>query len=324
MNSFLPFRAGVGALLAAGWTQAALSAATPIVSVPELQPLAAQIRRVVDALNEVGSPLSPADQAALTAALAESNPALAGPKIQSILDQRVLFSVNINPEMRVKVAPGDAAPKLVEAGWKTFLVKVHNEAGTTAQLRVTSPEAGRLHGSPAGEVGDRWLMAELFNGHPLAKELGGLTLEYRLIQLYSRDAGRREAKFTFNVGQGTQDLGFRAESNLLFTVDPAREVSLHVRDEAGKPTTGALWVTDRQGHVYPAQAKRLAPDFFFHPQVYRADGETLRLPEGQYTVTFQRGPESIPETRQLTVDARGGDWSFQVVRWIDPSTRGWW
>ena len=324
MNSLLPFRAGLGALMLAGSNCCDLSAAVPMVPVAELQPLAAQVRRVVDALSEVGAPLSPADQAALTAALGESNPALAGPKIQSILDSRVLFSVNINPEMRVKVAPGDAAPTLTEAGWKTFLVKVHNEAGTTAQLKVTSPEAGRLHGSPASEVGDRWLMAEMFNGQPLSKELGGLPLEYRVIQLYSRDAGRREAKFTFNVGQGTQDLGFRAESNLLFTVDPAREVRLHLRDEAGKPTTAALWVTDRQGHVYPAQAKRLAPDFFFHPQVYRADGETLRLPAGQYTVTFQRGPESIPETRQVTVDATGGDWSFQVVRWIDPSTRGWW
>lgn len=299
-------------------------AAVPIVTVPELQPFAAQIRRVVEALNEVGTPLSSSDQSALAAALAESDPALAGPKVQSILDRRVLFSVNINPEMRVKVASGDAAPTLTEAGWRTFLVKVHNESGTTAQLKVNSPEAGRLHNAPAGEIGNRWLMAEMFNGQPLRKELGGLPLEYRLIQLYSRDAGRREAKLSFDVGQGTQDLGFRSEANVLFTIEPAREVRLHVLDEDGKPTTGALWVTDRLGHVYPAQAKRLAPDFFFHPQVYRADGETLRLPEGTYSVKFQRGPEAIPETRDLTVGSAGADWSFRVVRWIDPSKQGWW
>ncbi len=326
MNAFASpsLRLGIWISIAVlGWMPPARSA-VPVVTVPELQPFAAQVRRVVDALNEVGAPLSASDQSAITAALGESNPALAGPKVQSILDSRVLFAVSINPEMRVKVTTGDARPTLTEAGWRTFLVKVHNESGTTAELKISSPEARRLHNSPAAEVADRWLAAEMFNGQPLRRELGGLPLEYRLVQLYSRDAGRREAKITFDVGQGTQDLGFRGETDVLFTAEPAREVRLHVLDEAGKPTTGALWVTDRQGHVFPAQAKRLAPDFFFHPQVYRADGETLRLPEGSYTVRFQRGPESIPETRDLAVGPNGADWKFQVVRWIDPSLMGWW
>ena len=35
----------------------------------------------------------------------------------------------------------------------------------------------------------------------------------------------------------------------------------------------SLTIRDAQGRVYPSQAKRLAPDFSFHPQIYRADGE---------------------------------------------------
>ena len=86
------------------------------------------------------------------------------------------------------------------------------------------------------------------------------------------DAGPREAKLGFNVGQGTQDLGFRSDVDILFQCAPAREVKLRVLDENGKPATAMFVVRDQQQRVYPSQAKRLAPDFAFQPQVYRADG----------------------------------------------------
>ena len=35
-------------------------------------------------------------------------------------------------------------------------------------------------------------------------------------------AGKREATVGFDIGQGTQDLGFRAEVPILFTVRPAK------------------------------------------------------------------------------------------------------
>jgi len=46
-----------------------------------------------------------------------------------------------------------------------------------------------------------------------------------------------------------------------------------------------------RGRVYPSQSRRLAPDFGFHPQVYRADGETVLLQPGKYKVSYVRGPE---------------------------------
>lgn len=304
-------------------TAGPLAAALPVVTLTDLQPLRAQVRRVADALNLVGAPLSPAEQATLDDALAETDPTLACAKIQAVLDPKVLVGVHINPEMRVKVAAGDARAELMETGWRPFLVKVHNEAGTTASLRVKSPQAERLHESPASQVDDRWLSLEWFNGAPLKPDLGGLPLEYRILQLYSRDRGPREAKLGFDVGQGTQDLGFRGEADILFKCQPAQTITLRILDEKGAPTTASFVVTDSQGHVFPAPAKRLAPDFFFHSQVYRGDGETLRLPAGRYNVTFQRGPESILERRELVVGDAPQEWSFQVRRWIDPAQLGW-
>lgn len=299
---------------------ALLGAEAPL---PDVQPLAAQVRRVMEALQAAGSPLTPDQRSAVDSALAETVPALAVAKLDAILAPRTLFRVSVNPEMRVKVAVGEAQPRLVEGGWTVFLVRVANEAGTTSPLRVASPQSRQMANSPAAAERDLWLDAGMLDAPPLRKELSGLSLEYRLIQLYSRDAGQREAKLTFDVGQGTQDLGFRSEADVLFNAVPAREIALRILDEDGQPTTASLLVTDEHGHVFPAQSKRLAPDFFFHPQIYRADGETLRLPAGRYRVQFARGPESVTETRVETVGDGPSTWRFQVRRWIDPAKQGW-
>jgi hypothetical protein len=304
--------------------QLAAAPGLPMVKGVEAQPLAAQVRRLVEAMDYSGAPFDQNARQALDAALARADPELSSEAIQQILDPHCLFAVHINPESRVKVARGPAAAELVEQGWRQFLVKVENEAGVTAPLRAKSPNAQRLHGSPAEDVPNRWLDLALFDSQPLQPALSGLKLEYRIVQLYSREAGKREAKFSFDVGQGTQDLGFRNEVDILFDCRPAQTITFRVRDEHGEPTTAAFVIRDRQGRVYPSPAKRLAPDFAFHPQVYRSDGETLHLPDGTYTVEFSRGPESLVQTRTLAVAGRAQDVEFQVRRWIDPSQFGYW
>ena len=224
----------------------------------------------------------------------------------------------------MKVAAGPAKAELVEQGWRQFLVKVHNESGVTAELKATSPQALKLAESPASDVRNRWLDLQLFNSQPLAKSLGGLPLEYRIIQLYSRDAGKREAKLSFNVGQGTQDLGFRNEVDLVFDCKPSQKVTFRVLDENGDPTTASLTVLDKQCRVYPSMAKRLAPDFAFHPQIYRHDGETMELPAGTYFVQSTRGPEYRVSVQTLQVDDQPTTATIQLQRWIDPSLKGWW
>jgi len=318
---------------------------TAVLPESDWQPFTAQIKRLTEALEYLGSPLDEKARASLKAALVERSITNASEEIQNALNAHCLFIVNINPEMRVKVAPGPARPELVEQGWRQFLVKVVNDSGTTATLRAVSPNAVSVYseerGGPKQSASDQfyrekgqgppladntqlWLELQTYDAQPLGKSLSGLPLEYRIIQLYSRDAGHREAKFSFNVGQGTQDIGFRNEVDTLFTCLPARAITLRVRDENNQPATAEFIIRDEQRRVYPSQAKRLAPDFPFHPQVYRADGETLKLPDGDYTVEFSRGPESIPQSQKLKVDAQTRQLEFKVQRWIDPSQFGWW
>ncbi|MBI3466282.1 MAG: hypothetical protein HY000_24980, partial [Planctomycetes bacterium] len=132
-------------LLIGGSSNGVRAADVPIVSDVEFQPLASQAQRVREALEFVGAPLSETDRKALEAACKQTDAAKGIREIQKILDPYVLVFVNVNPESRVKVAAGLAKPELQEQGWRTFLVKVHNEAGVTAQLRAESPNAAPLY-----------------------------------------------------------------------------------------------------------------------------------------------------------------------------------
>ena len=244
------------------------------------QPLRAQIKRLTDALAYVGSPWTNEElqQLAHIDALPDSQYVT---KIQQLVDSRVLVNVHINPESRVKAAPGQASAVLSQHGWTVFLIKVHNEAGITAPLRIGSPNNGpvfiRSRGQAEPEadritpndVNNRWLALQSFDKQPLLPNLSGLILEYRIVAIYSRDSGKREATLTFDAGQGTQDLGFRSELATLFTIRPAVNVQLSVLDVDGTPTVAEFVIRDILGRVYPSRIRRLEPDFYFHDQIYR-------------------------------------------------------
>ncbi len=293
----------------------------PIVAV-EHQPFAAQVLRLLDALEITGEPL-PANETADLKRLANQNSDAAVRSMQAILDRHCLAGVNINPESRVKAQEGPAKPELVQQGWRTFLIKVHNEAGITPVLAVDSRNAGRLAGTDEGAVSRKFLDIQMVTKQPMKPYLSGLAVDYRILQLFSRDAGKREARLSFNVGQGTQDLGFRSDVDILFTCQPATKITLRVLDFDDRPTTASFLIRDTAGRVYPSQAKRLAPDLFFQPQVYRGNGDSLTLPPGEYNVEYTRGPEYRKKTQRIEVGNQPLNLTFRLERWIDPAKQGW-
>jgi hypothetical protein len=300
-----------------------------------LQPLAQQVRRLEDAMNYLGQPFPAADHTAINAAIANADEGAAVAELEKILDRYALAIVDINAESRVKVEPGPAKPELVEGGTRLFLVKVINRANVTAPLRVASPNSGNVYipstGNPEPKLeltpqdaAGRWAEISIYDKPPMERRLSGLALDYRVLQIYSRDSGQRSAQISFNVGQGSQDIGFRNDILVLFNAQAAHTVKLRVRDEKGRPAMASFVIRDRLNRLYPNPSKRLAPDFFFQPQIYRADGESISLPAGYYTITYTGGPEYRVHTKELAVDANGpAELSFQLERWIDPAQFGW-
>lgn len=167
----------------------------------EAQPLKAQAERVVQALEYLGSPLNDQQMQVFKQALDDVDAVQSVSAIQELLDPLVLVAVHINPESRVKVQTGPANKTLMEQGWTTFLVKVHNQGGVTAPLAVDSPQSQPIYlpssnkKKPAQRVNladaqRHWVDLEMFDSQPLIEHLSGLLLEYRIVQIYSRDRGR--------------------------------------------------------------------------------------------------------------------------------------
>jgi len=300
-----------------------------------LQPFAQQVRQVETTLGYLGQPLSQTDHQAINESIADGDEASAVSRLEHILDHYTLAIVEINAESRVKVQQGPAKAELTEAGTRIFLVKVVNKAGVTAPLVVQSPNAlpvfvqSDLSPEPPkvvvpANVRDRWMGLEMYDREPMSPRLSGLPLEYRILAIYSRDRGQRSAVIGFNVGQGTQDIGFRNEMSTLFNALPALPLRLAVRDENGAATVAAFTIRDSLNRLYPNPIKRLAPDLFFQPQVYRQDGDTVQVPAGRYWVTASMGPEYLPQTKQIEVTKTGPNVvSFAMRRWINPAKYHW-
>lgn len=309
-----------------------------------LQPFADQVREIERDLDFFGQPLAAKDQHAINAAFASSDPQAAVANAEAVLDKYALVQVTINPESRVDVKRGTASTSLIQDGTRLFLVKIVNQAGVTAPLNVESPNSGPVYvkssGSPlpkqevtAQDVRERWAEISLLSKtlSPPAygisyfpDRLSGFGIEYRILMIYSRDAGERSAKLAFDVGQGTQDIGFLNETSILFRIAPAHRIMLHVYDDNGQRTMASFIFKDTQGRIYPNPAKRLAPDFYFQPQVYRYDGESITLPPGSYKATYTGGPEYITQTKAFTVQvSEPRELTFHLKRWIDPAKYGW-
>ena len=216
-----------------------------------------------------------------------------------------------------------------------------NNSTVTRQLRVGSPQSGPVYSGASLAIlrrqaqtelkenentqgaTDRFLETEMFQAPPMTRKLSGLEAEYAIVLIYSSEAGKREATIGFDVGAGTQDIGFRGEVPVLFDVRPAIPVKLSIKDNDGTPTTARLTFRDQRGRVYPSQAKRLAPDFFFQPQIYRKDGDIVLLPPAKFTLESCRGPE-YKFVRQNVVVTKGksAQVPIKLKRWINPMDFG--
>ncbi|RLS34883.1 MAG: hypothetical protein DWH79_03310 [Planctomycetota bacterium] len=440
----------------------------PTVAAVDRQPLLAQVNRLVDALERLGSPLSPEARERLGELQSSVDDAAVTRGIETILDPLCAVAIGVAKDGPPTVVVRDAGEPLalVEQGWRTLLVKVLNTPAIRARLRVGSPQARPLPHAPAADVADRFLALSAFEGQPFTPTLSGLSLEYRIVELWASSAGDRTATLefstpptdgvvaspgttsivaawrftdgcagwdsitnqvslqardgslfvegtgndpflgatfsapskpaglvlrfwakaeeagigqvfwwteerprpdgghavTFNVEPGREMLyeipipadghvvGVRIDPNgkpcrmridwievasadrgsewagaeMACRIAPSNEVTFRVEDEPGLPAVGCFEVVDEQGRVFPPQSKRLAPDFFFQRQIYREDGETMRLPAGTYTVRCSRGPESVPEIQSLVVGEGPAEVHYTVRRWVDPVRHGYW
>jgi hypothetical protein len=314
-----------------------------------LQPIAAQVRQLESLHRFLGEPFSQSDEEVIDRAIANPDPDKAAKQIEEILDKHALVVVTINSESLVRVTRGQGRAELVQNGVRIFLMKIVNHAAIAAPFKIESPNSGPVYRSvfesasrplppslDAEKIRELWMEISLCVEGPLAPhlpndlgvqaepQLSGSTLEYRILLIYSRDAGQRSAKLSFILGQNARVSSSSNEITVHFNIASSPDIKLHVLDDDGNPTMASFIFRDSLGRVYPNPEKRLAPDFYFEPQVYRADGEVISLPPGSFTATFTGGPEYLIETQNFIVDTKGpNELTFHLKRWISPASTGW-
>ncbi len=204
-------------LLSIAISSSAAQSELPLVAELEWATVRGQGRRLLASADR-NAAILPKKTAHELRALLQRDPkdaAVACEAVQKLLDPLCLLAIQINAESRVKVERGPAVVPLHLKRTSWVLIKVQNDGGVTHALRMNGPEM--IHPKESGE--GRWLEASLPSPAPMTPELSGVRLEYRVLRLLPLEAGKREATFQFDVGQGTQDLGFRAETSILFSID---------------------------------------------------------------------------------------------------------
>ena len=129
--------------------------------------------------------------------------------LETAIEKLVLLQVQINPEGRVRVQRGPMAAELVANQPRRFLIRIENASGGQQLL---SPRSSHSGGEPNP------FDLEMPKIDDLTPSLQGFPVEYRLLRITARKSGKRELNLGLEAGQGTQDIGFRGETPVLFAI----------------------------------------------------------------------------------------------------------
>lgn len=135
-------------------------------------------------------------------------------QLQQALAPLTLVEVSINPESRTKISSRVQRISLKAGRPERFLVLIENTAGITAPLRIQSVDLAMDPPRTAA-----WCQSRLIDSPFSSKYCTGANREYKVMELLVDGSGMREVRLVADVGQGTQDLGFRATTDLQLIVE---------------------------------------------------------------------------------------------------------
>ena len=136
-------------------------------------------------------------------------------ELHSCLERLTLLSVSVNPESRVKIHSLQPKITLRCDRPRMFLIRVENTAGITAPLNLSPID---LAVDPVASAD--WCTVEVIESPLTSREFTGALREYKVMRITPHKSGLREVRITGDAGQGTQDLGFRATTDLLLEIKP--------------------------------------------------------------------------------------------------------
>ena len=143
----------------------------------------------------------------------EWNDAAVEAAIQHLLDPYCIAAVTIERDSNISVTCSRPRIELQQHGWKCCLVKVINHAGLDGRLEAQSPNSEALFVETRGQtrmmpeemftreqLDQRFLALSLHRNAPLKPRLSGHPIEYVILQIYCKKAGRLTVDLDFYIG----------------------------------------------------------------------------------------------------------------------------
>ncbi len=204
------------------------------------QPILSSAIRALDRLIALGEPVDPALKEAVTA-LADRPADDLAVELRRLLAPHLLLEFRVGPRGPESVEQLGGPAPLTQGGWRSFLIAAVNPGGlesgfevggggsdvTWASGMVTRPYLpDRIE--HASTIRDRWWYELRLDG---SGALTGRVLEFFVLSVYSRDAGRRTAPISIGRSPGPKLAGDRQGDSWEQTqrrriadrrVDPAR------------------------------------------------------------------------------------------------------
>ncbi len=161
----------------------------------EFQPLVAQVKRIIEALEMLGQPLERDEKARLNARSIPRAASRRSAPFRMSWTVHCLIGIEINAESRVKSSQGRPGRGWFRMDGRFFSSRFTIEAGVTAELVAESPNAAPLYKQSTGraepQVSDppRRCRSALGRCDPCSmtgrskRSLSGLRLEYRIVQI---------------------------------------------------------------------------------------------------------------------------------------------
>ncbi len=129
------------------------------------------------------------------------------------------LSASVNPESRVKISAKRDRIELHQGRPQRFLIHVENTAGITAPLGL---QAIDIASDPPQAA--TWCDIQVIDSPFSSVFSTGAASEFKVVEILAREDGLREVRLVADVGQGTQDLGFRATADIQIDTKPRRTI----------------------------------------------------------------------------------------------------
>jgi hypothetical protein len=242
--------------------------------------------------------------------------------LQKLIDPYSLLEVEVLPNGRLNLRRGQAQPILAQGGWKNYLVKVINPSGITGELAIVSPNTEPLyHKSKGGqfplpenlmtpeELAKRFLEVSFFRGRPLGSALSRAPLEYRILQIYTREKLSRHASLSVRLVEDGNERGIGNVSSpvaITFEVTPATKVIFQILDHDGSPAMAGLTISDGIQRFVRSDSDSPLPNNYRHRFALRRPWERI-WQEGRYQTRVMEGERlagiyPLPSQRLATRD----------------------